>query len=326
MQCTVCFHVDDVMVTSEDESMLDVFEEVTKRKYENVSVTRGSRHSYLGRLFDFCGDFKCKVSMTGYIDRLIGEEGIEGRAVSPATDMLFKIDPDAEKLGAAEKKRFYSTVQRLLYLSVQFRRDITLAIAFLTTRVREPDVDDRKKLLRVLMYLNATKDLCLVFAGDGSKIVVLRISIDAAFALHWDGKSHSGYVAIIGGGSVEAKSKKQSLVTKSSTEAEMVALSDMSSLAIWLREFLIGQGYEMERIVIEQDNKSCIQLIETGRTVNPNSRHINNKYFFIKDRIKMGELRLEYTPTEELVADVLTKPVQGDRFRFLRTKLMNHSL
>ena len=74
-------------------------------------------------------------------------------------------------------------------------------------------------------------------AGDGSEIVGLRISNDAAFALHWNGKSYSGYVAMIGGGSVEAKSKKQSLVTKSSTEAAMVALSDMPSLAIWLREF-----------------------------------------------------------------------------------------
>ena len=71
--------------------------------------------------------------MTGYIDSLIEEEGIEGRAVSPATDMLFNINPDAEKLGATENKRFYSTVQRLLYLSVQFRRDIVFAIGNLRT-------------------------------------------------------------------------------------------------------------------------------------------------------------------------------------------------
>ena len=107
VQCTVCFHVDDVMVTSENESMIDIFEEVTTGKYENVSVTRGSRHSYLGRLFDFSGDFKCKVSKTGFLDRLVGEEGIDGRAASPATDMLFEINPDAEKLGATDKERLH---------------------------------------------------------------------------------------------------------------------------------------------------------------------------------------------------------------------------
>ena len=113
------------------------------------------------------------------------------------------------------------------------------------------------------------------------------------------GKSvtNSGYVAIIGGGSIEAKSKKKSLVTRNSTEAE-VALSDVSSLATWY--------------------KSCIQLLDMGRTVN-----VNNKYFFIKDRIKMGELKLEYIPTVELVADVLTKPVQSERFRFLQIKLIH---
>ena len=131
---------------------------------------------------------------------------------------------------------------------------------------------------------------------------------------------------MIAGGSVEAKSKKQSLVTKSSTEAEMVALSDMSSLAIWWREFLLYQGYSISAIEIEQDNTSCMRLAEKGKTFNQFSKHINIRYFFVKDRIDKGEIKLKYVRTDNLVADVMTKPLQGERFRFLRSKLMNHEL
>lgn len=118
------------------------------------------------------------------------------------------------------------------------------------------------------------------------------VSIDASFGIH--GKSHSGYAAMMAGGSVEAKSKKQSLATKNSTESEMVALSDMSSLAIWWRNLVLHQGYNLGAIEIEQDNTSCIKLAEAGRSHNPFSKHINVRYFFIKDRIDNGEVKLKY--------------------------------
>jgi hypothetical protein len=205
------------MITSEDQMILDEFEAAVTAEYEQVSVTKGDKHSYLGRLFDFSEKFKCKISMSGFLECLLSDEDVDGSAATPATERLFKTRQDAQKLCADKKARFYSVVQRLLYLSVQFRRDICVAVSFLTTRVRDPDDDDWKKLRRVLMYLNGTRELCLVFSGDGSKEFSLYVSIDAAFGLHPDGKSHSGYVAMIAGGSVEAKSKKQSLVTKSST-------------------------------------------------------------------------------------------------------------
>jgi hypothetical protein len=324
VQCTVCFHVDDVLCTSKDQSMLDEFKNVCLNKYENVSITEGKKHSYLGRLFDFSEEGKCKVSMTGSIDKLLEDEQVEGVASSPATNELFIINKNSKPLMGDQKARFYSVVQRCLYLQVQFRRDIGVAVSFLTTRVREPTEEDWFKLRRLLKYINGTRDLCLIFNGDVSGNLLMFVSIDASFGIHADGKSHSGYAAMIAGGSVEAKSKKQSIVTKHSTEAEMVALSDMSSLAIWWREFVIYQGYKIGAIEIEQDNTSCIKLAEVGRSQNPFSKHINIRYFFIKDRIENGEVKLKYVYTEQLIADILTKPLQGERFRSLRAKLMGY--
>ncbi|MFM7186386.1 MAG: Ty1/Copia family ribonuclease HI, partial [Armatimonadota bacterium] len=53
------------------------------------------------------------------------------------------------------------------------------------------------------------------------------------------------------------------------------------------------------------------------------TRHINIRYFFIKDRVEMGELRIEYCPTEQMLSDVLTKGLGGVQFRFLRNRLLN---
>ena len=94
--------------------------------------------------------------MRGFIDSLLIDEEISGVAASPALNELLDIDEKEEKSVGEKKERFYSVVQILLYLSVQFRRDICLEVAFLTSRVREPDNGDWKKLRRVLQYLNGT--------------------------------------------------------------------------------------------------------------------------------------------------------------------------
>lgn len=93
---------------------------------------------------------------------------------------------------------------------------------------------------------------------------------------------------IVGCNSMEAKLKKQTLVTKSPTE--MVALSDMSSLAIWWSEFLLYQGYSISATEIEQYNASCMLIPEKGKSFYPFLKHINIRYFFVKDNIEKGEI------------------------------------
>jgi len=64
-------------------------------------------------------------------------------------------------------------------------------------------------------------------------------------------------------------------------------------------------------------------LAEKGRSTSERTRHINTRYFFIKDRIESGELELQYLPTEQMIVDLLTKPLQGEKFRVLRDALLD---
>jgi hypothetical protein len=68
---------------------------------------------------------------------------------------------------------------------------------------------------------------------------------------------------------------------------------------------------------------STLHLLDKGKIASNNTRHVNIRYFWVRDRVQNGELKFVYTPTEEIVADVLTKPLQGERFTKLRAMLLN---
>jgi len=141
--------------------------------------------------------------------------------------------------------------------------------------------------------------------------------------VHKDCKSHTGTVISLGSGPVLVKSVKQKINTKSSTEAELVGLSDSMSVIIWCRNFLEEQGYKMPPAQVFQDNMSTIAMVRSGKPTSDRTRHINIRFFFIHDREKNGEIKIEYRSTETMLADILTKPLQGEQFELLRDELLN---
>jgi hypothetical protein len=121
----------------------------------------------------------------------------------------------------------------------------------------------------------------------------------------------------LGKGSPISLSRKQKLNTKSSTEAEVVGVDDAMPLVIWMRNFMEGQGYTVNDNIVYQDNKSAMLLEKNGRASSSHrTRHINIRYFFVSDRVKNGELSIEYCPTDEMrIGDFFTKPLQGAKFQ-----------
>jgi hypothetical protein len=116
------------------------------------------------------------------------------------------------------------------------------------------------------------------------------------------------------------------LNTKSSTEAELVGADDVLPQMLWTLYFLEAQGYKIDNNILYQDNKSSILLETNGRgSSGKRTRHINVRYFFIKDRVESKEIRIEYCPTGIMVADYFTKPLQGVMFRTLRDMIMGNS-
>jgi hypothetical protein len=119
------------------------------------------------------------------------------------------------------------------------------------------------------------------------------------------------------------KSSKQKLNTKSSTEAELVGASDYLPNTIWAKMFLGAQGYDVKENTFAQDNQSAMKLEMNGRaSCGQKSRHIDIRYFFMKDRIKSEKINIVYCPTEQMLADFFTKPLQGSLFEKFKKVLM----
>ena len=167
---------------------------------------------------------------------------------------------------------------------------------------------------RLIGYLKGTIYLALHLSCEEG-IPVIKWLVDASYGVHADMRSHSGAVMSLGKGAVYSKSSKQKINTKSSTEAELIVASDMSGQVLWTLYFLQHQGYSVNKNIVYQDNMSAILLEKNGQlSSSQRTRHIKVRYFFIKDRIADGEIHVVYCPTEDMLGDFFTKPLQGAKF------------
>lgn len=326
-QMTVTWHVDDLKVSHKDPFEITMFAEYLAGIYgDKLTVHRGKIHDYLGMDLDFSKKGAVRVSMIKYLHKILEgfPEAISGTAATPAGENLFKVrdETDRKLLPEEQAQHFHRTVAQLLFLSCRARRDIQTAVAFLTTRVKEPDEDDWKKLIRVLKYLNGTKYMKLTLTVDSLNII--RWWVDSSYMTHEDCKGHNGGMMTLGRGAVVSMSGKQKLNVRSSTECELVGAYDILPTILWCKYFIESLGYEVEHNILMQDNKSAILLEKNGRmSSSKRTKHIRARYFLIKDKVDQGDLEIKYCPTDDMWADINTKPLQGSKFYKMRAVLMN---
>jgi len=287
-----------------------------------LTSASGKILEYLGMTLDYSSKNKVKISMFEYLDKLLTEQpaDMNRSAKTPAANHLFNVNPDEVKLSETAAQLFHHLVAKLLYVSRCTRQDIQTAVAFLCTRVQSPDEDDYKKLTRVMQYLQCTRELTLTIElGTNAQWWV-----DSSYAVHPDMHSHSGIMMTLGKGATYSTSCKQKLNTKSSTEAELVAIDDAMGQVLWTRHYLAAQGIHVPTTTIHQDNKSTILLAENGSTSSgKHTRHLDIRYYFVTDKIKNGEVKIEYCPTKDMLGDFFTKPLQGGAFARMRDKILN---
>jgi hypothetical protein len=322
---TVRFHVDDLMSSHVDPKVNDKFLEWLNKMYGShgeVKATRGKVHEYLGMTFTFRDDGKVEISMVDYINRLVDEFPVKitKTAPTPAADDLFAEGKGA-KLDSKLGKILHTWAAKALFACKRARPDIHTAVTLLCTRVKSPNQSDWKKLVRMLEYLHGTRDDILILGIDD--ISVMKWYVDASFAVHPDFKSHTGACATMGTGSPMSMSRKQKLNTRSSTEAELVAVDDAMNMILWTKLFLEEQGYKIKENILHQDNKSAILLEKNGKkSSSKRTRAINIRYFFVTDQSEKGNVKVEYCPTGDMVADFMTKPLQGPAFEKLKALIM----
>ena len=333
-QMTICFHVDDCKLSHRSSKVMDLMIGWLREEYESIfedgsgkmKVSRGKVHEYLGMTLDYSVKGQVRISMFKYIDEVLeafdkAEPKGSGTKSCAAPGNLFVVDEDCEKLSSDKAIEFHNLVAKMLYATKRARPDTCTAIAFLTTRVREPDKMDWAKLVHMMKYIRGTRKLPLILSADGSGI--FKWWVDASYAVHPNMRGHSGGGLSLGRGFPITGSTKQKLNTRSSTESEIVGADDFMPAICWTRYFMQAQGYEVVDNVLYQDNRSAMLLEKNGKaSSSKRTKHINIRYFFITDRIAKGELKIEWCPTADMVGDYMTKPLQGALFRRFRDLIM----
>ena len=134
-----------------------------------------------------------------------------------------------------------------------------------------------------------------------------------------DRKSTSGYMFKLAGGAVSWSSKKQGCVALSSTKAEYVAGAHTAKEAIWLGQLFAGlQQPSTFPIPLLIDNQSAIAIVKNPE-FHDRTKHIDIRYHFLRHKVESGELTLDYLPTSDQPADVLTKGLSREKHeRFVK--------
>lgn len=223
-------------------------------------------------------------------------------------------------------------VGSLNYAAISVRPDIAFAVNTLARYLQQPGDAHLTAAKRVLRYLRHTADMGIVLGGQKEErdaSTSITVWSDADWATNPDNRrSITGYVIQVDGAIVSWHSKQQSVVAKSTCEAEMYALSAAVSEAKWIRMFvreLIGQQQAQAPVihtVAYVDNTAAI-AVSKNDVHHSRTKHIDLRHHHVREAVEKNLLRLEHVPSAEQLADILTKPLAKLAFERLRDQLMS---
>ena len=312
----VIVYVDDIIFAGNCENSCMEFAEQMQEKFE-MSM-QGELRYFLG-LQIIQRDDAIVLTQEKYTKELIKRFEMEDArevAIPIATGTKLSKGTDEKSVN---QKEFRKLIGSLLYLTAT-RPDIVYAVTLCARYQSDPKESHLMAAKRILRYIKGTVNYGLHYGRtDG---LALYGFTDADWAGDVDDRrSTSGGAFYLGSKCVAWHSRKQNSVTLSTTEAEYVAATHATTQMLWMRQQLADLKVEVELpLQLGCDNQSAINL-----TRNPvqhsRSKHIDIRYHFIKERVEDGELKLEYVPTKEQLADIFTKPLPKEAFQNLRLRL-----
>ncbi|KEP45491.1 putative Gag-Pol polyprotein/retrotransposon, partial [Rhizoctonia solani 123E] len=306
-------HVDDMLLVGKPLSFLEGFKSEMAKFFDIVDL--GEPRMFVG--VEIQRDREAgtlKISQRRYIKDILDRFQMSD---SKPVNTPMAESPNLPKLDSPtiDRTLYQRGIGSLMYAMVSTRPDIAYATGLLAQHAANPGEDHWASLKRVLRYLQGTIEVGIVY--DRSKPSELIGYVDSDYAGDKNSsRSTTGWTFQIAGGSVAWSSRKQPTISLSSTEAEYVAASSATRELSWIRQFLSEIGFLSNNpTILFTDNQSSMALAKNPIN-HQNTKHIRVKYHFIREMIELREVDLKYIPTDEQVADVLTKPLGRIKFPF----------
>ncbi|KAK8913906.1 hypothetical protein KSP39_PZI024435 [Platanthera zijinensis] len=303
-------YVDDILLTGDDQAGVDL----TKKHLRQHLVTKdmGSPKYFLGIEISRKPD-SLVLSQRKYALDLLQDAGLTGAkpARYPMATGEDKTWTDDSPL-VSDVTRYRRLVGKLIYLTVT-RPDISYAVGKVSQFMQAPRECHLQSALKILEYVKAAPGKGLLFQKHGH----LRVEAysDSSYADDkGDRKSTSGFCTFIGGNLVSWKSKKQSVVSRSSAEAEYRSMASTTCELKWMRALMfdLGEVYDYP-LPMFCDNKAAI-YISKNPVFHERTKHIEVDCHFIREEVLKGQICTPFVTSDKELADIFTKPVSTSFF------------
>ncbi|CAK9820234.1 Copia protein [Anthophora plagiata] len=306
-------YVDDILIAAKSVDFINEAANCFVKQFHLTDL--GLLKHYLSIEIEKDKDGFYRMKQTKYIQKLLNRFGLEYAKGSNIPLDLGYVKNREGSPPMPKNEKYQQLIGALLYLAVSTRPDISASVAILSQHNKEPTTVDWTEAKRVVRYLKSTIHYELRLGQRDAKKGLIGFA-DADWAQNKsDRKSNSGYLFKYYGAPISWSCRKQACVALSSTEAEYVALAEASQEGLWIRRLLEDfTGKVQEKTPIYEDNQSCLKLICNNR-FNHRTKHIDTKYHFVKELQVQGIMDYQYCPTEQMTADMLTKPLGRIRLK-----------
>jgi hypothetical protein len=311
----VSLYFDDLIFTGNNEEMFERFKKSMKNEFAMTDL--GKMRFFLGvevKQLD-CGIF---INQQKYANEILERFNMSqcNKVCSPIVpgNKLTK-DENGKLVNATS---FRQMTGCLMYLLAS-RPDLTFSVCLIARYMERPTELHLAAAKRVLRYLKGSFDFGILYKRN------CELKLEGWSDSDYDGdlddrKSTSGYVFMLGSSPISWSSKKQPIVTLSTTEAEYVSAASCACQAIWLRRILDHLLQTQKCTTIHCDNSSSIKLSKNP-VMHGRCKHIDVRYHFLRDLTKEGVVELIHCSTQDQVADIMTKALKLDLFCDLRNRL-----
>ncbi|KAL5600888.1 uncharacterized protein BROUX77_001088 [Berkeleyomyces rouxiae] len=310
-QVWIAVYVDDMLVLSKETS--DV-QDVIVRLAAIVDLRDlGPVSTFLGINIRHSSS-AINIDQKSKIDKLVERMNLSqcrGSSIPISNDNL--IDQESEPLSQNDHDTYRSIVGSLLHISLYTRPDIAYTVMRLAARTHNPTDGCQQALKHCLRYLHRTAAHSLAFPKTPGKDILA--STDSSWGNNTSSRAVSGNMFLINGAPVMWRARKQTLTAQSTCEAEYVSAAGLATTAIWLKplfEELFGIE-ESAPIRVQMDNQSAL-AVANGSKVSTRNRHFLIKQTSLREAIEAKVINVIYTPTDQMIADGLTKALPKAAF------------
>jgi len=260
------------------------------------------------------------IDQEAYARKIVKRFGLENCKPTRTPLPTGYIPTAATKECTAEMRSYFQQIiGSLLYLALGTRPDITYQVILMSQFCANPNEEHVQKALYIIRYVNTTLSTKIVYNGNNKEGFLAFADADWA-ADKITRRSVSGYIITLAGGTISWVSRKQKGVSLSSTEAEYKSMSDASRQIVWIEGLMNELHFPIKTIYLCCDNQGAM-FLASNPAQEHRSKHIDVNFHYIRECVENEKVKLTYVPTNDQVADIMTKNLPYQKFVVFRMKM-----